>query len=57
MNVTSIGEMSTGNEIMEDYLIRDNGKRKYWNLTKGDQMEMKFKFFKNATERNVSLTW
>ena len=44
------------NDSFDDRLIADNGKRKYWNVTRDDQLVLIFNFFPNATKLNAELT-
>ena len=47
---------STNEDSFDDRMIADNGKRKYWNVTRDDVLVMNFNFFPNATKRDAELT-
>ncbi len=49
-------EMSKNERFDDDGVIADNGKRKYWNVTRDDHLVMNFNFFPNVTKRDVELT-
>ncbi len=56
VSVEKIDVNLSTNEPFDDRVIADNGKRKYWNVTRDDQLVMNLTFFPNATKRDAELT-